>query len=536
MTDAVDMAGTPRRIHEAFRPWTASHPDKVALADERCTITYGALGSLVQATAQKLREAGVRAGDRVLLVAENCAALAVCILAVSRLDAWPATVNARLSAREIDNFDSHSGARLVLYFNVASPQAAAHGNERGAQAVDWPGIGELLLGPLNEQATAEPVEHDGMQQVAAMVYTSGTTGAPKAVLLTHANLLFVAANGVRLRGLTPADVVYGVLPLSHVYGLSSVLAGALLGGAELRLVARYQPAALAQALAEGGITVMHGAPAMYAKLLEWRDSSGMPLHAPALRVAQSGGAPLTLPLKQAFEKTFCITLQNGYGMSEASPSICQTRMDAPRDDCSVGPPIPGIEIRLHGAEQSADGVGELWVHGPNVMKGYYRAPQLTAQAITADGWLRTGDLAKQEADGAIAIVGRGKELIIRSGFNVYPIEVEQVLNAYPGIVQSAVVGREVDGNEEVVAFVETSQGVALDIAAVQAWLKARLSPYKIPSQIVVLDQLPAAATGKVLKKELQRMAAQNCTRCALHRDHELPDNAAALITKSTSRP
>jgi long-chain acyl-CoA synthetase len=223
-------------------------------------------------------------------------------------------------------------------------------------------------------------------------------------------------------------------------------------------------------------------------------------------------------------------------MSEASPSICQTRMELPRSDCAVGPAIPDIEIRLHGAERSADGVGELWVRGPNVMKGYYRAPELTAQAITADGWLRTGDLARREADGAIAIVGRGKELIIRSGFNVYPTEVEQVLNAYPGVVQSAVVGREIDGDEEVVAFVETSQRATLDIPALQAWLKARLSPYKMPSEIVVLDQLPAAATGKVLKHVLQRTAAQNRKSCALQHEHELPDNAAAPITEPTHRP
>jgi long-chain acyl-CoA synthetase len=141
------------------------------------------------------------------------------------------------------------------------------------------------------------------------------------------------------------------------------------------------------------------------------------------------------------------------------------------------------------------------------MKGYYRAPELTAETVTEDGWLRTGDLARMEADGAMFIVGRSKELIIRSGFNVYPIEVEQVLNAYPNVVQSAVVGRDVEGNEEVVAFVEPSQGATIDLDALRAWLKANLSPYKIPSEIVVLDHLPAAATGKILKKELQQRAA-----------------------------
>lgn len=509
MMQTANPAGSMRRIHDTFQAWTTACANKIALADAQRSLTYGDLGGVVDAVAQRLRDAGVRPGDRVLLVAENSVALGVCILAVSRLDAWSATVNARLSEREIDNFLSHSGARRALYFSAVSQQAKLHGQQRGAELVDWPGVGELMLGPLNQQAVPEPVEDDGVQQVAAMVYTSGTTGAPKAVMLTHANLLFVAANSCRMRRITPDDVIYGVLPLSHVYGLSSLLAAALLGGASLHLIARFQPEALAHALANDGITVMHGAPAMYAKLLEWSESSGTPLRAPTLRVAQSGGAPLTMPLKQAFEKTFGLILNNGYGMTEASPSICQTRMDAPRTDCSVGQVIPGVEVRLHGAEASAEGVGELWVRGPNVMKGYYRAPELTAQTITPEGWLRTGDLARIDGDGAVVIVGRSKELIIRSGFNVYPIEVEQVLNAYPEVVQSAVVGRDVEGNEEVVAFIEPSQGAAIDLSALQAHLRANLSPYKIPSEIVVLDHLPSAATGKVLKKELQQQAAQH---------------------------
>jgi acyl-CoA synthetase (AMP-forming)/AMP-acid ligase II len=504
----AETRAAPRRIHEVFQPWSVTHPQKIALADAERSMTYAELAAAVEAVAQRLAGVGLRAGDRLLLVAENSVALAVCILAASRLDAWSASVNARMSPREIDTFLEHSGARRALYFSAGSDPAKAHGEARGAQPVEWPGIGRLLLGPLNEAALPEPVEQDGAGQVAAMVYTSGTTGAPKAVLLTHANLLFVGANSCRLRAITPDDRVYGVLPLSHVYGLSSLLVASLLGGACLQLVPRLQPAALARALAQEGITVLHGAPAMYARLLEWGESSGMRLQAPALRVAQSGGAPLTPSLKQAFESTFGLPLHNGYGLSEASPSICQTRMDAPRADCSVGPPIPGIEVRLHGAEQSADGVGELWVRGPNVMKGYYRAPESTAEAVTPDGWLKTGDLARFEPDGAIAIVGRGKELIIRSGFNVYPIEVEQALNGHPDVVQSAVVGRAVDGNEAVVAFIEVAQNAAVDQAALRDWLESRLSPYKIPSRIVVLAHLPAAATGKVLKKDLQRMARE----------------------------
>ncbi|WP_019140076.1 class I adenylate-forming enzyme family protein [Noviherbaspirillum massiliense] len=516
MSQDVGLAGLPRRIHEAFRPWAEQHPQRVALADAQRSLRYGELGSTVDAVAERLRASGVRAGDRVLLVAENSVALAVCILAVSQLDAWSATVNARLSSREIDNFLSHSGARRALYFGANSPQAKTHGEERGAEKVDWPGIGEVLLGPLNQQAETEPVEEDGAKQVAAMVYTSGTTGSPKAVMLTHANLLFVARNSMRMRRITPEDVIYGVLPLSHVYGLSSLLGSALISGAALHLVPRFQPDQLARALAEDGVTVLHGAPAMYAKLLEWAESNRQPLRAPHLRVAQSGGAPLTMPLKQSFEKALGLTLHNGYGMTEASPSICQTRMDAPRTDCSVGPAIPGIEVRLNGAEQDPEGVGELWVRGPNVMKGYYRAPELTAEAVTPDGWLRTGDLARREADGALVIAGRSKELIIRSGFNVYPVEVEQVLNAFPNVLQSAVVGRAVEGNEEVVAFIEPWPDAVIDLDALRAHLKNNLSPYKIPSEIVVLDRLPAAATGKVLKKELQLRAARSAPANSLN--------------------
>ncbi|NMM38250.1 MAG: long-chain fatty acid--CoA ligase [Glaciimonas sp.] len=502
-----DLPGLPRRIHDAFLPWVEKNSSRIALTDANTSLTYGEMPAVVDAVAARFRDAGVRGGDRVLLVAENSVALAVCILAISRLDAWSATVNARLSIREIDNFLSHSGARVAIYFNQVSAEAGAHGLAHGAQPVQWPGIGEIMLGPVNQDTTPEPIEDDAVLQVAVMVYTSGTTGSPKAVMLTHRNLLFIGANSRSLRRLMPTDTVYGVLPLSHVYGLSALLVASLIGGATLRLVPRFLASDLARALAQEGVTVLHGVPAMFAKLIEWNNRAGTCLQAPHLRVVQSGGAPLTLPVKEGFEKIFGLVLQNGYGMTEAAPSICQTRIDAPRRDCSVGPVIPGVEVSLHGVESDPAGIGELWVRGPNVMKGYYRAPELTAEAVTEEGWLRTGNLARIESDGAIFIVGRSKELIIRSGFNVYPIEVEQVLNAYPGVVHSAVVGREVVGNEEVVAFIEAAQGTDIDIDALNAYCRDNLSSYKIPSEIVVLDYLPATATGKVLKKELQQRAA-----------------------------
>lgn len=494
------------RIHNAYLQWADRYPQRIALADEKYTIRYGELDQAVSAVASQFRTAGVRAGDRVLLVAENSVALVLCILALSQLDAWSATVNARLSAREIDHFLKHSGARLAVYFGATSPEAQAHGITHGAHPVLWPAVGDIWLGALNQDTEPEPVATDPTQQVAVMVYTSGTTGAPKAVLLTHTNLLFIGHNNRLLRHLTPDDVIYGVLPLSHVYGLSALLVATLVSGACLRLVPRFSTAALAHALAEDGITVVHGAPAMYTRLIEWSQDSGTALSAPHLRVAQAGGAPLTMALKTSFEQIFGITLHNGYGMTEAAPSICQTRLEAPRTDCSVGAAIPGIEIRLQNTD--ANGVGELQLRGPNVMQGYYHAPELTAEVLTQDGWLRTGDLAQIEPDGAVSIVGRSKELIIRSGFNVYPVEVEQVLNAYPDVLHSAVVGRAVPGNEEVVAFVEASHGNTIDMDALFVYLRQNLSPYKIPTQVLVLEHLPAAATGKILKKELQSLAAQ----------------------------
>lgn len=514
MDESIGVGTSMRRIHETFLAWATSHPDNVALLDATGSVRFGELPGMVDAVAERMRASGVRPGDRLLLVAENCLALALCIMAASRLDAWTATVNARLSEREIDNFLSHSGARRALYFGSVSREALAHAEQRGATPEQWPGIGELHVGVLNEQAVPEPVEQEAARQVAVMVYTSGTTGAPKAVMLTHANLLFIGDNNRRMRGLRPGDIVYGVLPLSHVYGLSALLVASLLSGATLRLVPRYSPADLALALATQGITVLHGAPAMYAKLLEWSAIQGVALVAPHLRLMQSGGAPLTLSLKQDLERALGLVLQNGYGMTEAAPSICQTRLDAPRVDCSVGPAIPFIEVRLEGAEQDVDGIGELWTRGPNLMKGYYRAPEATAAAITPDGWLRTGDLARIEPDGAIFIVGRSKELIIRSGFNVYPVEVEQVLNSYPDVVQSAVVGREVHGNEEVVAFIEASSPASIDLDALRAFLRERLSPYKVPSEIIVMEHLPSAATGKVLKNALQKMAAASASSVA----------------------
>ncbi|HRO57783.1 MAG TPA: AMP-binding protein, partial [Burkholderiaceae bacterium] len=355
------------------------------------------------------------------------------------------------------------------------------------------------------------VHADPAEQVAAMIYTSGTSGSPKAVMLTHANLQFAAQGARDVRRLGPGDRLYGVMPMAHVVGLSTQVLGSLMSGATLLLVPRFDPMEAARTLAEEGITVFTGVPVMFAKLLDWSRANGVAFAAPQLRLATVSGAPLLPGLKSEVEKVLGMPLHNGYGLTELSPTVAVTTSEAPRTDCSVGQPMPGLELRFvdeQGADVAPGEVGELWVRGPNVMKGYYRSPKLTEKAVDPQGWFNTGDLARLGPDGALHIAGRTKELIIRSGFNVYPVEVEQVLDSHSDVVQSAVVGRPVEDNEEVVAFVELAAGSTLTEAELGKYLRERLSPYKLPAEIRFLAQFPAGSTGKVLKHVLKDMARQ----------------------------
>jgi acyl-CoA synthetase (AMP-forming)/AMP-acid ligase II len=463
------------------------------------------------AAAALLAAHGVRPGDRVMIIGENCVALVVLLFALSSLDAWAVMVNARLSAREIDNIREHCGARRTVYLVAVSPEARLHAERHGATPLALGAAGAVAVSPLNPACLPEPVFAAGGEQVAALIYTSGTTGQPKGVMLTHRNLLFIAAVSSTLRHLQPGDHVYGVLPISHVYGLASVCLGSLFGGACVHLESRYTPEKMADAFMHQGITVSQGVPAMYAKLLEMLKATNTRLVAPQLRFLYAGGSPLDPSLKREVESYFGETLHNGYGLTEASPTVTQTRLDEPRSDCSVGRVLPHVEIRIvgpAGQDVPPGQPGELWVRGPNVMKGYYRNPGLTATVLNTEGWLNTGDLASIDTDGAVFIVGRTKELIIRSGFNVYPVEVEAVLNAHPAVTQSAVVGREVPGNEEVVAFVEVAPGSAVDAMDLAAFAAESLAPYKRPAEIILMSPLPAAANGKVLKHKLKELAAQ----------------------------
>ena len=509
------LATLPPRISDAVKPWAERLPDHAALVEASGTWTYKQLAAVIARTQEWLIECRVRPGDRVMILCENCRAFVAVLLALASLDAWPVLVNARLSAHEVDQIRDHSGARRLIYTTSVSPHAREHAKRHGAAIRDVADLGPIGIGPLDERVEPEPVDRDGANQVGALIYTSGTTGLPKGVMLTHRNLLFLAAGSAKIRSLSPDDRMYGVLPMSHAVGLSVVLLGSLLSGATLYLSPRFDPVAALASLESDRLTVMLGAPAMFSLFVEYAKLKGFKsLKFPALRIISSSGAPLQQAIKSAVEALFGLVLHNGYGVTECSPTIAQTKVEAPRTDTSVGRVFPGVEVRLVGLDgqpTAAGEVGELHVRGPNVMKGYYRAPEETAAAIDPEGWFNTRDLARLE-DGNLFIVGRTKELIVRFGFNVYPAEVEAVLNAHPAVVRSAVIGRSVggsEGDEEVVAFVQPASGSSLTSAELAQHAAQHLARYKQPSQIFLVPTMPLTPTGKIVKDELRKIAASN---------------------------
>jgi long-chain acyl-CoA synthetase len=454
------LSTLPRRIHRVIDRHVAEVPDRIALIEDDGRMTYGQLHEAVAEVARDLTKLGIRSGDRLMIVSENCIALVVLLLAASRLDIWALVVNPRLSARELDQIRDHSGARRLILTTGVSKEAANHACRYDAEIYKLGPLCRIAATALDVETAPEPVEDSPKDQVAVLIYTSGTTGTPKGVMLTHENLLFSAKTTAEIRRMTHDDKQYIVLPISHIVGIS-LLVMTLMTGATVRLASRYDAAALAKAISDEGITILNGVPATYQRLLEYKSIAGLSKLDPgSLRLIAVAGAPLDLELKSRVEQEFGLSLLNGYGITECSPGLSGVRLDAPRDDQAVGELLPGIEakiLNLDGTSKPAGEVGELHVRGRNVMRGYYRAPDLTAKAIDPDGWFNTGDLARFDGD-CLYIAGRTKEMIIRSGFNVYPAEIEAVLSTHASVVQCAVVGRQVDGNEEVVAFVQLLQG------------------------------------------------------------------------------
>ncbi|MGH8808116.1 MAG: class I adenylate-forming enzyme family protein [Noviherbaspirillum sp.] len=508
------------RISDVPRYWAQHAPDAIALFDSGAPVTpvtYAALWRTVLQAREVLQENGVQAGDRVMLVSENCAAQVVLLFAISELGAWPVTVNARLSEREIEVIRVHCEPRLQLFTTGISPDARAHAQRCRAREIRIGGVdgwGGLAASATDKRARPEPAAI--AQLVAALIYTSGTTGTPKGVMISHRGLLSFAQISSASRRMSASDIAHGVLPMSHIFGLATLLMATLYAGASVYLEPRFTAEGTFKALAAGGVSILQGVPTMYTRLLSYLDEHRMTAHAPRLRYVYTGGAPLDPAQKRAVEATFGLPLHHGYGMTEYAGSLFITDIDNPRSDCSAGRIIADAELKTvdeQGRDLPPGTPGEIWVRGIGTMLGYYRAPELTAQALMPGGWLNTGDIGRVDPDGALHILGRTKDLIICSGFNVYPIEVEAVINSFPAIRQSAVVGRSTaDCNEEVVAFVERSPGATLDLVELREYLKARLSPYKRPVAIHEIEVIPTTASGKLLKNGLRKMAADEAVQ------------------------
>lgn len=500
----------PTRIHELLAAQAARQPDAVLLHEEdgsRCT--YGELWRQVGAAAEWLQAQGVQPGHRVLVVGENCRAMLLALFSCSVLGAWPVGVNARLSAREIATIQTHAQPQIALYTSGVSTAARAHAEQAGAMPADTGVWGEGLDHWRASQATpAEPPPIAAL--VATVIYTSGTTGAPKGVLVPHRGLVHFAGISAASRRLQPADIAYAALPLSHIFGIATVLLATIAGGASLVLRSRFDPADVLRSLTDPGITILQGVPTMFTRLLAAIPEPRSPISS-RLRYVYTGGAALDPTLKRDVERQFGVPMHHGYGITEYAGSMFITEIDQPRQDCTAGVAVEGVQWHIGELDAPCQPPGEpgpILIRGPGVMLGYYKAPEQTAQALLPGGWLNTGDIGYVDHSGALFISGRSKDLIIRSGFNVYPLEVESVINAYPGVRLSAVVGRVTpDHNEEVVAFIEPMPGARVDTAALSLHLRSQLAPYKCPAEFHFIDAIPTTVSGKLLKQPLKQRLA-----------------------------
>lgn len=477
-------------------------PDHPALIEtDGSSLSYGAFWNAIQEMADMFKAQGVQPNDRLAIVSENAIPACVGFFAALMAGAWIVPVNARLTATELDRILDHAAPRLILFTSDHSNDAKAHAKRMGA--LGWSGS----FGAVQVRCCEVPIDTSlAPQDIACLVYTSGTTGDPKGVMLSHGNLIYGGDSAIQRRNLTKQDLLYAATPLTHILGLSVTLIGGLLSGATLLLEPRFTVEKAIAAI-EAGITVFSTVPLMHARIIDHAQSVGVPhMRDRKVRLTSSGGAPLDIDLKRRVEAFYGAPMQNGYGMTETTASTSGTQNAIGSDDVSVGVVLPGVDLQIDHDVAGGDArqsVGEVLVRGPQVMQGYYKNPEATAQVMTADGFLRSGDLGRIDRDGNLHLVGRCKELIIRGGFNVYPQDVEMVLLMHPDVSECAVIGRPIEnGDEEILAFVQPIRGTQIESATLFDLCRQNLARYKVPSHIIIAETLPSSPTGKLLKKEL----------------------------------
>jgi long-chain acyl-CoA synthetase len=509
-TAPASSSPTPVDVAARLRHTAAARPDHPALRAGSLVWTYGELDQRVDAATALLQDLDVAPGDRVALVLGTTPAFVVTACAILRAGAALVPLLPGLAPDELRHALRDSGATTAI---VGPERAAVVADLR----TELPDLAHLLTSDIELDGIdvledrlelgREPtrLERDPAD-LAALVYTSGTTGRPRGAMLTRGNL--AANQDQSLAGrfeVGPDDVVLLVLPLAHIYSLNVGLGACITAGATMVLVERFDPAATLDTVDDQRISVLLGAPPIYVAWLEGGHLEGRRL--PALRLAVSGAAPLPVPVLLRFAEATGVIIEEGYGLTEASPSVTSNAMGPEARPGSVGLPLPGLELRLvgeDGREVEVGDPGEVWVRGPNVFQGYWHDDEATAAALTSDGWLRTGDVGTQDADGYLYLVDRKHDLVIVNGFNVYPREVERVLLEDDTVAEAASVGvsHPLTG-ETVVAYVVPRAGASMDVDALAARCRAKLARYKCPTRIEVVDDLPHTATGKIRRRELR---------------------------------
>ncbi|WP_326656046.1 long-chain-fatty-acid--CoA ligase [Streptomyces sp. NBC_00385] len=502
-------------------------PDRTALVLGVQSTTYAELDAAARRVAGLLRSRGIGPGDKVALSCPNIAWFPVVYYGILKAGAVVVPLNVLLKSREIAYHLADSGARAYFCFEGGADLPMGREGWSGFHAT--PGCEEFLLmtaaptgrSPIEgaetltaalagrsadfETVATEPGD------TAVILYTSGTTGQPKGAELSHSNLMLNVLTCHKLFGEAGHDVHLVALPLFHSFGQVVQMNAGIASQATLVLLPRFDaPSALAL-MQRHAVTFFGGVPTMYWALLEAEAPDVDPARIAAnLRLAVSGGSALPVEIHRRFSECFGVTVLEGYGLSETSPVATFVPRGEQVRPGSIGRPVWGVEVDLVDRDwvpvRGADAIGEIVVRGHNVMKGYHNRPEATAE-VMRDGWFRTGDLARRDADGWFSIVDRAKDMILRGGFNVYPREIEEVLLAHPSVSMAAVIGVPHDRHgEEVKACVVRTPGATLTEDGLIAWCKQEMAGYKYPRIVEFLGTLPTNATGKILKRELRDAA------------------------------
>ncbi len=492
-----------------------AHPEAVALVHDERRVTYAALSREVEAFAAHLRLAGVERGDKVALLMHNRISFTVAYFGILHAGATVVPMSFLSVGREIAYVLDDSDAVALVAWTTYREQA-----QRGFDAVD--SCRALILvdesdGPMTI-TNGSAVDRDARCDIAptspddgaVILYTSGTTGQPKGAELTHFNMYSNAqisnekllSTPSRLERVGPGDTMLSVLPLFHSFGQTCNQNSAMLGGATLTYMEKFDPDAALRVMERDRVTIFAGVPTMYFQLLGVADAGRYDLT--SLRYCFSGGAAMPVQVMRDFEARYGVKILEGYGLSETSPVATFNRLDREYKEGSIGEAIYGCEVKIFDPDESelpAGEVGEIVIRGYNIMKGYYKRPEATAEAFRS-GWFHSGDMGMKDEDGYLFIVDRKKDMIIRGGFNVYPREVEEVLYSHPAVREAAVIGVPDDEyGEEIKAFVALKSEATED--DLRRFCRENLSATKYPRQFEILPELPKGSTGKILRRELR---------------------------------